>query len=282
MALVVRLTGRSQNPVIPRWVCRTSPVGSPILPGSKPVLTASGAPPPWGRDPAKAGRKLPQADCPQRKALPGPGNRSSAPLPCRFFRPAGQRTGFGHSRSTAPSGKGAPAKAGRKLPQPTVHSGRLHQARATGHLLHFPAVFSILSGGEPRSGRRRPGWSGPEPPSQLVIRRGGPCWPLPVGLLPPWQGAEKGDARLVAPPPVHRSRRAPERGRWQGASRHRSSPTDGSESRAVSVKASAFPLFDCKKGPLPAGGKGSSLLLGCCFTWSRGRSRWPSAGRRSR
>ena len=75
------------------------PAGLPTLPGSKSILATPGAPPPSGKGAqAKSGRKLPLADCPQRKVLPGPGSWASALLPCRFFHPAGQRAGFGHLR----------------------------------------------------------------------------------------------------------------------------------------------------------------------------------------
>ncbi len=93
------------------------PAGLPTLPGSKSILATPGAPPPSGKGAqAKSGRKLPLANCPQRKVLPDPGNRASALLPCRFFHPAEQRAGFGHLMGIIPSGKGAQAKESWKLP----------------------------------------------------------------------------------------------------------------------------------------------------------------------
>lgn len=99
MALVVRPTGDLKIWSLPAGSDGPPPIGLPTLPGSELVLAIPGAPPPSGKGaPAKAGRKLPQADHPQRKVLPGPDNQTSALLPCRFSLPAGQRAGFGHSK----------------------------------------------------------------------------------------------------------------------------------------------------------------------------------------
>ena len=153
------------------------------MPGSESVLTAPGAPPSSGKGaPAKSGRKLPQTDCPQRKAPPGPGNRSSAPLPCRFFRPAGQRTGFGHSRSTAPSGKGAPAKAGRELPQTDYPQRKAPPGPGSRSSAPLPCRFFHPAGQRAGFGHSRgaaslgegcPGQIGPEtPPGRLSVAEG--------------------------------------------------------------------------------------------------------------
>ena len=117
MALAAQPTARSQEPTIPRRVCRASPGRFAHLARQQVSFDRPRSAAPLGEgSPARAGWKLPLADCLQRKILPGPGSRASALLPCRFFHPAGQRAGFGHPRGIIPSWKGAPAKSGRKLP----------------------------------------------------------------------------------------------------------------------------------------------------------------------
>ena len=188
-----------------------SPAGFSFLLDSKPVLTVPGAPPPSGRSaPAKTGRKLPQADCPQRKVLPGPGDRLSALLPCRFFHPAGRRAGFDRPWSTAPLGEGSPGQGGPETPP-----GRLSTAEGSARpgqpvicstpLPVFPSYrtaswFWPSQGHHPRSSRRQSGQSRPgTPPSRSSAAEdpagsGQPAACSPAGL-PTLPGGESVSAR---------------------------------------------------------------------------------------
>ena len=252
-----------------------SPADSSILPDSEPVLAAPGASSPRGRGP----RPNRAGNSPWPTVHSGRSCRARAAGRLRYS-PAGFSILPDSELVLAISGASPSFRQTTVRPEQTQNSPRPAicrrgpcRIRATGHLL--PCQFT-----RPAWRQTDPGW-----PRGAASARAGDAQagvtlkfllgqspaaadladPCQLALCSPARGLKRGPPVLLPLPPVYHSRRAPERGRWQGASRRHSSPADRPESRVTSVKALAFSPFCRKKGAPPGGREGLLSVFGVLF-----------------
>ena len=278
-----RRAGNSSKPTVHSGrSCRTratghllySLAGFSILPDSEPALALPGASSPRGKGPRP------------RRAGSSPRPTVHSGRPCRA-RATGRLRYSPADLPTLPDSEPVLAIPGAspsfrqttvrpeqtRPPRPAICRRGPCRIRATGHLL--PCQFT-----RPAWRQTDPGW-----PRDAVSARAGDAQarvtlkfllgqspaaadladPCQLALCSPARGLKRGPPVLLPLPPVYHSRRAPERGRWQGASRRHSSPADRPESRVTSVKALAFPPFCRKKGAPPGGRKGLLFVFGVLF-----------------